>query len=164
MTAIVTSNQLSPAERDFQEKMKERMRAAMGDLMPDEVLRGIVERGINEAFFARPELPKNHWNDTQKFGEAWMVTFVREDLRKQVETHIKTWMADNPDKIVAIMQQTFDTGLVKTVINTLGRLFQPAFDNLQAEKQDGLWTRYVAFRDVVSARSIIGTPSRMTAQ
>jgi len=117
----------SPAEKEFQERMKERMRQAMGDLMPDDVLRGIVARGIEEAFFKKTTVQRNYHTEEVP---AWTVTFIRKECEKQVTEAVNKWVVENQEKFTAIATDAINNGIMHAVI--------AAFNSLTAQSMHRL--------------------------
>ena len=135
-TTIINQYQPSQAELDFQAKMQERLRQAMGDLMPDEVLAGIVARGIEEAFF-KPRLEKgrNQWDNDIKMP-SWTVEFLEKECRSQVATAVTNWVADNKARVEELVREALDKNIAAAAVGALGRLFAPAFEDMQRQIYD----------------------------
>jgi hypothetical protein len=134
MSQMIANGQPSQAEAEFREKMKERMRAAMGDLMPDEVLKGIVARGIEEAFFTGTnEAPcyANHY--TAQRHPSWMAKFLEQEARQQVQQAVEKWVAENPERVTQLMAEAIGDGLAAAFLKGFSRLLTPALANLQEQ-------------------------------
>lgn len=135
MTDIVTATAIN-AQQEFQEKMKQRMRAAMGDLMPDSVLADIVARGVQEAFFAQRQKPKyNSW-DRDEYEPAWIVTFLKAELDKRMQEAVKQWMIDNSEKLKTIVAETLQDGVTAMVLRSFDRHWQNGLETLQSTMFD----------------------------
>ena len=135
-TTIINQYQPSQAELDFQAKMQERLRQAMGDLMPDEVLAGIVARGIEEAFF-KPRVEKGRsQGDNDIKMPSWTVEFLEKECRNQVATAITKWVVDNKTRVEELVREALDKNLAAAAVGALRRLFAPAFEDMQRQIYD----------------------------
>ncbi len=130
MTQLTTTGSVK-SQQEFEAKMAERMRQAMGDLMPDEVLRGIVARGIEEAFFKDRTIEESYGRKTVE--PAWAVAFIRKELESQVAAQVSCWLVDNQERVEKMVRQMVDEGLVKAVLGSLGSILQAPFANLQQQ-------------------------------
>lgn len=113
---------VSQAEIDFQEKMKERMRQAFGDLMPDAVLAGIVARGIEEAFFKDQVIKARDSWERDKVSPSWLVQFIQKEAERQVKAAVEKWVSDHPEKFAESVNAVLDKGLASAFVS--------AFDNI----------------------------------
>ena len=128
MTMQVDENTAAQAEKTFQEKMKERMRAAMGDLMPDEVLAGIVAKGIEEAFFKKQQRPDGRgWGSGTIDYPSWLVEHVHVVARAEVEKQTKQWFVDNHERVAEIVRDSLAGGIVAAVARAADNMFQGSF-------------------------------------
>lgn len=130
MAAELTGTGFSKAEAEFQEKMKERMRQAMGDLMPDEVLAGIVGKGIHEAFFTEKQKPGAYYGSQSSTEPAWVVTFIREECKARVEEEVKKYISQHPRKFAEVIDGVLREGIASAMFNSIASIFQPAMNNL----------------------------------
>ena len=128
MTMQVDENTAAQAEKTFQEKMKERMRAAMGDLMPDEVLAGIVAKGIEEAFFKKQQRPdRRDWGSGAIDYPSWLVEHVQVVARAEVEKQTKQWFVDNHERVAEVVRDSLAGGIVAAVARAADNMFQGSF-------------------------------------
>ena len=115
-TAIVGTNGQTQSEAEFQAKMQERMRQAMGDLMPDEVLSGIVAKGIENAFFKSYTRSNPNNYRTEEHFPGWLEEFMLKEAKEQVEKQVKAWIAENAYKFVAMAEKVLQQGIARNVV------------------------------------------------
>lgn len=108
------------AEQDFQAKIQDRIRAAVGELMPDAVLSNIIAKGIEKAFFEKIDIA-DRWG-SKTYEDPWFVRFIRTEMEKAVREAIDKWLNDNRDKVQAAMQQVVDEGVTACVVRTLNSI------------------------------------------
>jgi hypothetical protein len=127
-----SKNAAAEAEALFQEKMKERMRTAMGDLMPDEVLAGIVARGIEEAFFKKRTKSNGYGYPTVEY-DSWIVEHLTQVAEAEVRKQVTQWIASNSEKITATVEGVLHDGIGAAVVRSLNMLFSNSFSNFSVE-------------------------------
>ena len=121
----------SASETEFQEKMRERMRQAMGDLMPDEVLKGIVARGIEEAFFKPQRRPgRNSWEQDVNYP-SWLIEHLENAMRDEVAAAVKAWIVENQLRLQEMAQKALLEGVASAVVAGFNSLWAQALVNLQ---------------------------------
>ena len=134
MTALVTNGNATQSELEFQEKLKERIRQGLGDLMPDAVLAGIVARGIEEAFFKPQRRPSpNQWSNPETYP-SWLVEYLEKEVRNQVQLAVTEWIAANHAKVTEALDKALAKGLASAVLFSFDNLFRQQMETLQ----DGL--------------------------
>lgn len=130
MSQLISSTAASQAEQDFQEKMKERMRQAFGDLMPDAVLAGIVARGMEEAFFKDVVIKARDSWGRDEVRPSWLVQFVQKEAEKQVKEAVEKWVKEHPEKFAEVVREVLDKGLASACVK--------AFDNILFNEMQAL--------------------------
>lgn len=106
---------------EFQRVMKDRIRANIGELMPDAALAKIVEQGIQDAFFASRRVPQNYGAD--KIESPWFVKFLQDECKSLVEQAVKEWVSQNQDKVLAMAKETLEDGVTQAALNSFARLW-----------------------------------------
>ena len=128
----------SEAEKQFQEKMKERMRAAMGDLMPDEVLAGIVGRGIDEAFFKKRTVSTAQYPYTAQEHDSWIVAHISQAVEVEVRAQVKKWFVENHERVSEIVKERLQGGIAAAVVRSMDAMFVREFSAFSASIQTKL--------------------------
>lgn len=137
--SVVSTNTVEAANKaneEFQAKMKERMRAAMGDLMPDAVLADIVKRGVEEAFFQKRVEKSYYGQETTK--PPWLVEFLETELKQQVQVSVTNYIRDNPEVVQKVISEVLGKNMVSAMTNALAFVFEPAFRDLDRKMGDVL--------------------------
>jgi hypothetical protein len=120
-------------QEQFQEQMKARIRAAAGDLMPDEMLQEIVKRGIEEAFF-KPAKRYDKYNRVIE-GEPWLPTFLRSLMQEKVAVAVDAWLKENPEAVTKVLADVVKEGVGGTMIELLNRRTQYEFQQFADQLQ-----------------------------
>lgn len=100
-------SELTP-QQQFQERIADRLRDDIGDLLPDEVLSEMVQRALQEMFFA-----KRHVSDGYRTREnpSWFEETVERRLREQIHNHITAYFKDNREELNSAIKGAINNGL-----------------------------------------------------
>ncbi len=103
MTTEMTTNQ------SFQERMFERIRSQMGDLMTEVELKALVDTAMQKAFF-EPQVKKDRWGDKTEHPSQFMV-MLKESMQEQVAKEIKEWLSTHPEEVAKAIDETLAKGM-----------------------------------------------------
>lgn len=116
------SNTNIQTNQTFEEKLRNKIRESIGDLITDEDLSKIVEKGIHETFFKAKIDPSRYGNTVYK--DPFIVDILKELLQKEVNEQVNNWLENNPDKIKESMDKVIREGIGNAVLNALNSKFQ----------------------------------------
>ncbi len=85
----------NPVEQ-FQTRILDKLKADIGGLMPDEVLRGLMTRAVEEQFF-KTRTVKDGYNTVEK--PSWFVEEVGKHAKPIIEQITRDWLEVNKSKI-----------------------------------------------------------------
>lgn len=128
------------SQQTFQEKLEDRIRKDIGDLIPDEALAGMVKKAIERAFFEEREVDAGYYS--KKTTIPWIVKLAQEQVDKRVKEQVEVWFTNNSAVVMERVQEYLDKGLATSVIrafdsilgvhlNGLAGQFQTTIDNLR---------------------------------
>ena len=126
--------------KSFQEKMYERIRDSIGDLMTDEDLKKLVDSAVNKAFFEERRTKNTYGSDT--INPPWIVEEMQKLLAPQVKEAISKWAKDNPDKITEVIENMMAKSLVSLVETYFRSVFQNEFQNMYSQMQQRIERGY----------------------
>jgi len=122
---------LTPSQT-FEEKMMERMKASMGDLMPDDVLKKLMEKAIDKAFNSPTEL-KDEYGRAIKSSESWLQTFLRVELESRMQVLAKEWITENKEQVLKLVSDKLDLDVATMFASGFTQLFQSSLFNIRNE-------------------------------
>lgn len=94
---------------------------SIGDLIDDEALSKLVERGIEEAFFKQTSRYENY---RTVYYDPLIYKVVKELLRESVEKEVEKWLSQNPDKIGEIVNKVISDGVGMALLQAVTNKFQ----------------------------------------
>lgn len=114
--------------RSFQEKMFERIRDQMGNLLTDDDLKRIVEASVEKAFF-EPFKGHDGWRETQ--NESVFIKLVRNELESRVGKAIDNYLKEHGDIISKAINEALSKGIYRLVVGHFEMLMSGAFANFR---------------------------------
>lgn len=113
----MTTN-LTPQQK-FEERIKAKLVDDIGELLPDEVLSGMVESAMKEAFFKPRKIRVERsygGGSTVEDGEPWLIEVIRELVDAQVKEQAEKFLAANADHMKERLDEIIKNGLLKSMI------------------------------------------------
>lgn len=107
------SNQISTSTT-FQEKMFERIREQMGDLLTDDDLKVLVEKAVNDAFFKPVVVNPGTYHERKE--PPYFVQLVKDLLRNEVSNQLAQFIKDNPEIVNNSIQEALGGGVTKLLV------------------------------------------------
>ena len=125
--------------KSFQDKVYERIRDSIGDLMSDEDLKRLVEASMQKAFFEDREVPSRGYGYPAERKPSWLVEKVAELLKDRVEAAVKEWVAANPEAFEKAIEEAIAKGMFGLVLSYFeDKVRQPLFQFAQELRNKGL--------------------------
>ena len=124
-------------QKSFQEKMKERIKESIGELMSDEELKNLVDRGLEEAFFRERKLNSNSW-ESDKYEKPLIHEILKELLRKSVDKHVSEFIDGHSDDVMEAIKEIHSLGIGNALLNAVNKKFSTDIFNLQTNIEQRL--------------------------
>lgn len=97
----------------FQEKVLDKLKADIGAMMPDEMLKPLIARAVNEAFFEGRPTVDQYGNKTGTMRQSWFVQEVAKIVEPEIKGHVANWVTENRSVLQeAIKKFTSEQGLL----------------------------------------------------
>lgn len=109
--------------RAFQERMFDRIREQMGDLLADAELKALVDSAINKAFF-EPVEQRNSYGHVVATHPPHFVALVERHMRDEVKSAIDLWLKQHPDVVKDVLDQAIARGLTQMISSYIDSKFQ----------------------------------------
>lgn len=97
---------------DLQQKVLERIKSQIGDLLTQEDIKMLTEKALEDAFF-KPIVTKDGWSEHTK--PPLIVTMVGEILAKSTGTVVDAWFIQNEGKFKQYVEEAMGKGVVECV-------------------------------------------------
>lgn len=127
---MVESNELA-TPMTFQERLKERIRDAIGELLSDTDLTALVERGIDEVFFQPRRVPNGRY-DTRELPPL-IHEVVKEVLSVQMREAVEQWLLSHEDEVKEALENCVREGAGMALLRGLNSFFEQEMNKMQWE-------------------------------
>jgi hypothetical protein len=133
--------------KSFEDKLKERIRESIGELVTDEDLSRIVQAGVHEALFKPRVVERKNssgYYSASQFDTKppFIVEVVMDLLKQDIRSAVEKWFAENPNSIKEIVDHCFRDGLVQILSTSIDEKFRSAqFGILENLKTAGILPR-----------------------
>ena len=104
--------------KNFQERMFERIREQMGDLLSEEELKKIVDTSIHKAFFEQTVTADGYGRTTT--SDPHFVKLMRSLMEDNIKAMMEAWIAEN--------QEVFDKAIQDAIAQGMYGLVQRHFE------------------------------------
>lgn len=123
----------------FQERVFEKIRQDIGNLMTEAELKSLVNAAMNKAFF-EPTISKDpHGYYRDKEGPSFFVCKVKELMYQKVGAAIEQWISEHPEEVNKAIRDVLSGGIAGAVAMYLESRFSGPLQNLRSElEQKGL--------------------------
>lgn len=108
MTNSVPSVSGDPMQA-FRDRVLAKLRADIGDMLPDEALAGLVQQAVQDQFFkTRKEVTGDRWNERTVDKPSWFVEEVGRIATPMIEAHVAAYVKDNREVIAKAVKDFLD--------------------------------------------------------
>ena len=112
-------NDITP-KLTLQEKVSQRIKDQIGELLEPEDLKKLVDQAMRDAFFKdRPAVTNSYGSIIKAAEPPVVVETVKNLLKPQVDENIKAWLADNADLVQKIIDDVIKDGLLQAITNAI---------------------------------------------
>lgn len=119
----MSNNTAVATPQAFQERMFNRIREQMGDLMTDDELKALLDSAMQKAFFEERVL-RDSYGNVRESKPPYFVELVQKELQNKVQVAAQEWMANNPETVEKLIQETIAKGMANLVLDYLSQQAQ----------------------------------------
>jgi len=96
--------------KSFQEKMFEKIRESMGDLMSEDDLKAVVNSAMQKAFF-EPGYEIDRYGNSKLTKDSLFVNLIRKEMESKVIEAVKIWLVEHPEEVTKAIDETIAKGI-----------------------------------------------------
>ncbi|HXS59268.1 MAG TPA: hypothetical protein VN703_00450 [Candidatus Sulfopaludibacter sp.] len=116
--------------KTFEQKMKDRVRESIGDLLSDEDLSKIVKTCMDDIFFKEKEI-KDHWGHVKGREPPLLHNLVEKLLQPSMDKALKEYMAENSEHVLKSIDEVIKMGAGQAFIKALDTMFNNRLSDLR---------------------------------
>lgn len=118
------SDNLPTTPMTLEERLKDRLRESMGELITDDDLLSYVRKGIDNVFFQPRSTKKGYGYETKK---PLIHEMVEKVLSERMEKAVRAWMQENHEEVAKAMNRAIVQGAGMTMIRAITELFETSW-------------------------------------
>lgn len=124
------SNQIA-ASTTFQERMFERVRESLSELLTEEEARALVDRAINEALFKRT-IERGYGYQARDVEKPSMFELmVVEEVKPMIKEALEKWISENSEEINKLIREIIEQGITGILSGVITEAFRQPLYQLQ---------------------------------
>lgn len=136
----MTGTAVAPMQA-FQDRVKEKLKTDIGQLLPDDVVQGMVERVISEEFFTKKLVPKNPHDrycheKVERYSE--FQEMVIEAAKPLIQEAVTRTLEEHRHRMQREIDERVKAGILTFAIQQLDRVIAGAFERQPWEFQQSL--------------------------
>src|SRR3990167_6699944 len=110
---------------NFQQKMFERIRDSIGELMSEDDLKKMVAVATEKAFF-EPRTRKDNYGRVEQYKDSIIVEELRKLLSQHVETAVRQWIEEHPEAVNKAVGESISKGMYGMIISYMeSKMYAP---------------------------------------
>ena len=125
-------------QKTFEERMKERIKDSIGELMSDEELKKLVHKSLDQVFFQSTQV-KDGWHT--KEVPPLLNGIIKELLTPQVREAVIEYIDKHPDEIQKAVKDALSVGMGNALLNAFNNQFQNQLIQLQSRIENTMLSR-----------------------
>lgn len=124
-------------QKPLAERIYDRVKGQLGDMVTDDDLRPLVARAMEDAFFApRPQF--DHWGNKAPPKVPYLVEMVQAQMEKAVREHVEAWFTTHPEVAAKAIEEVIAKGVLAVTFQALEvRMQQPLYELVQKLRDAG---------------------------
>ena len=127
--------------KSFEEKMKDRIKDSIGDLITDEQLTKLIEKSMHEVFFTSTFTPDPRGSYYDKVEtKPFIYTLTKTLLTERMNVMIASYINDHANEVSKIIEEVVEKGAGDIFMNAITRQFDVPLSMLQANVSNLLYT------------------------
>jgi hypothetical protein len=130
------SNEISKSET-FEQKLMNRIREGIGDLMSDEDLAKIIKKGTDDVFFKGKVVSSGYGTKTE---EPEIYQIISNSLQPRITECIEKYISENNEEVKEVIDKYLAGKTAGLFSNSINVLFREAFDTFEFKIRDVVMT------------------------
>lgn len=125
-TTTITSSQT------FQERMYERVKESIGELLTKEEAKQLVDKAIQDALFT-PKKITNYYGSVVGEEKSEFVKLVKEAVEPIIKNSIDNWIVEHQDQVNEIIEKVIQDGILSACYKAFQQQMRDPMYNLQSQ-------------------------------
>ena len=119
--------------RNFQQKMFDRIREDLGNLMPEEEIKKLLDAAMQKAFFEPFITKSTEYPYRETFTQSHFIKLIQEEMENQIKDLMKEWLETHKEEVSKLVKETLEGGITTIIVKWIELQMQGPLFNLQSE-------------------------------
>ena len=125
-------------KQSFEDRIIDRIKQGIGDMMTDEELKSILSKGVEKVFFEPRFTGVDRWG-TMESKRSLCDEVIANHLEQKLREVINEWVKSNPDAMQNAIESTLKASVAEVVMQAINARFEPAIRmTVQNMKSSGM--------------------------
>ena len=121
-------------EPSFEDVIIQKLRKDIGELMPEEALKKIVNIAIERMFFERKQ--KSTYSSEQ--NPSWLEAEVSALMKVSISEQVRIYLKEHPEEVEKAIKQAIGKGVTDMLANAINGIMHQAFAPMQQQLHKAL--------------------------
>jgi hypothetical protein len=117
----------------FEDRMKLRIKEGIGDLLSDEEVKKLIDRGMEEVFLKPQSIPDPRGYSNPTIKPCILHEIVKDALLPIVTQIVKEYIAEHKEEVEATVKTALQNGVGGCMLTAMNSIFQGAMYNFQSQ-------------------------------
>ena len=126
----MNSNQLATSTT-FQERMFQRVRESLGELLTEEEAKALVDRAIDEGLFKRTIEREYGYNGREVEKPSMFELMVAEEVKPMIKEAAEKWISENSEEVNRLIREIIEQGITGILSRVITEAFRQPLYQLQ---------------------------------
>lgn len=126
-------SELTPMQ-NFENKIKDKLTKDIGDLIPDEALRALIEKATEECFFKDQRIVVGSgFNATTTLKDSVFKEIVKELLAERMDFLVREWIESNKDEMTRQLKDYIEASTEEAMMHCIRTMFFGGFEAMKSD-------------------------------
>lgn len=123
---------MADALKEFQERLQERIKGDIGELMPDEVVKDLIVKTIEQEFL-RPytEIRGSGYYKQSVHCEARLLQYIKPHVEAAMLKYVAVWVSEHPGEIEKIVEDALGNEVGVFLRKTMQAFYRSQFESFK---------------------------------
>ena len=113
----------------FQERMFERVRESLSELLTPEEAKALVEKAIEQSLFKAKLVPARTYHEKDRYEPSRFEELVKEAVEPVIKSEVEKWLTEHHEEVKASIQEIVERGIASNVVKVFqAEMRQPMYE------------------------------------
>jgi len=130
----MNTNTTLAEQKTFEQRMIDKVKNDIGDLITNEELSKIVAKAMDEIFFAK-KVEKDYYGNIKSSKPALVEDMVKDLMKPEVEKAVEHYISEHKEEISEMIQTCVQNGMAGAITTAINNFFYMQMNNFTYDIQ-----------------------------